>query len=287
MAAAAPVTVITSTYHWPAALAVAMRTALDQSFGDFEYLVIGDGCSDETEDLVRSFTDPRIRWLNLAENSGNQSVPNQAALGQARGGLIAYLNHDDLWFPDHLALLVEAMAAEPLDFASTACIEVSPPPSAYRGLKGLAFRNGKGELAVHANTTCVMHTAAAARAVGGWRDWRRCEALPTQDVFHRLRALNGRWRSLAQATALKLHSADRPGSYRLGTAMEQQHYLALMQSGPAGLRCRELDQALACQDRGEQPPKIALPPMPADAPPGWKIEQWRRIRGLAPMLDLD
>lgn len=286
MAAAPPLTVVTTTYNWPAALALAMRTALDQSFGDFEYLVVGDGCTDGTQAVVRGFGDPRIRWINLAENSGNQSVPNQAALDQAQGGLVAYLNHDDLWFPDHLALLVEAMRAEPLDFANTACIEVSPPPSTYRGLKGVAFRNGKGEETVHANTTCVMHTLAAARAVGGWRDWRTCEGLPTQDFFQRLRALNGRWRSRPEATALKFHSADRPGSYRLGTAAEQQLYLNLMRSDP-DLRSRETARALACRSRGEQPPKVALPPQPADAPPGWRIEQWRRIRGLEPMLDLD
>jgi glycosyltransferase involved in cell wall biosynthesis len=286
MAASAPVTVVTTTYNWPAALALAMRTVLEQSFGDFEYLVVGDGCSDETEAVVRGFDDPRIRWINLPENSGNQSVPNQAALDQARGGLIAYLNHDDLWFPDHLALLVEAMRAEPLDFANTACIEVSPPPSTYRGLKGLPYHAATGELVVHANTTCVMHTAQAGRAVGGWRDWRLCEELPTQDFFRRLRALNGRWRSVPEATAFKFHSADRPDSYRLGTAAEQQLHLDLMRSDP-GLRHREVMAALTCQSLGEQPPKAAMPPKPANAPPGWKIEQWRRIRGLAPMLELD
>jgi glycosyltransferase involved in cell wall biosynthesis len=288
MAAAPPVTVVTTTYNWPSALAVAMRCVLAQSFGDFEYLVVGDGCTDETEELVRSIDDPRIVWRNLPQNTGNQSGASKAALEMARGGLIAYLNHDDLWFDDHLALLVPAMQAEDLDFANSLCIEVSPPASSYRGLNGLPVRKPSGEIDVHANTTCVIHTAEAARAAGGWRDWRETDArerLPTQDFFRRLRALRGRFRTVPEATAFKFHSADRPGSYRHRSAEEQQAYAVLMRSDP-DLRHREVMRAILCRALGEQPPKVAHPPRPADAPAGWQIEQWRRIRGLHPMLDL-
>src|SRR6185436_12496031 len=103
------VTVVTTTYDWPSALRVAMESVLAQTFRDFEYLVVGDGCTDGTAALVASFADPRIRWHNLARNSGNQSVPNRAAVEMARGKYVAYLNHDDIWFPNHLESLVEVM----------------------------------------------------------------------------------------------------------------------------------------------------------------------------------
>ncbi len=70
---------------------------------DFELIVIGDACEDETGALVHSFGDPRIQWWNLARNSGNQAAPNQAGLERAQGKYIAYMHQDDLWFPHHKA----------------------------------------------------------------------------------------------------------------------------------------------------------------------------------------
>ena len=52
------------------------------------------------------------------------------------------------------------------------------------------------------------------------------------------------------------------------------------------LRYWESMAATACHAVGKPRPVLAQPDKPADAPPGWQIEQWRRMRGLAPMLDL-
>ena len=60
---------------------------------------MGDACTDESESIVRSFADPRIRWENLTENAGSQWGPNNRGLELARGRDVAYLGHDDLWFP--------------------------------------------------------------------------------------------------------------------------------------------------------------------------------------------
>ena len=72
--------------------------------------MVGDACTDDSEEVVRSFADPRVRWENLEENSGSQSGPNNRGLALARGELIAYQGHDDVWHPYHLATLVHAMA---------------------------------------------------------------------------------------------------------------------------------------------------------------------------------
>ena len=53
--------------------------------------------------MVASFDDPRITFINLPQNVGEQSGPNNEGLRLARGRYIAYLNHDDMYFPDHLA----------------------------------------------------------------------------------------------------------------------------------------------------------------------------------------
>ena len=52
------------TYNWATVLPYSIASALGQTFGDFELLVIGDGCTDESEDVVRGIGDERVQWIN-------------------------------------------------------------------------------------------------------------------------------------------------------------------------------------------------------------------------------
>ncbi len=99
---------IIATYNRSDVLALAIESVLQQSLRDWEMWVIGDACTDDTEDVVKSFDDPRMSFENLPVNVGEQSGPNNAGAQRARGRYVAYLNHDDLWTPDHL----EAAAGE-------------------------------------------------------------------------------------------------------------------------------------------------------------------------------
>ena len=105
------VTVIIPTYNWSNVLPYSIGSVLRQSFTDFELLVVGDGCTDDSEQVVTAIADPRVRWINLPVNSGHQSAPNNEGLLQARGSIIAYLGHDDLWLPHHLEVMVAAIDA--------------------------------------------------------------------------------------------------------------------------------------------------------------------------------
>src|SRR5918911_3354227 len=105
------VTVIIPTYNWSSVLPYSVGSALRQTLTDFEVLVVGDGCTDDSEAVVGSFGDERLRWVNLPTNTGHQSGPNNEGLRRARGELIAYLGHDDLWLPHHLSVLVGGIDA--------------------------------------------------------------------------------------------------------------------------------------------------------------------------------
>ena len=79
------VTVIIPTYNWSAVLPYAINSVLRQTMADFELLVIGDGCTDDSETVVGSIRDPRLRWINLPSNTGHQAGPNNRGLAEARG----------------------------------------------------------------------------------------------------------------------------------------------------------------------------------------------------------
>jgi glycosyltransferase involved in cell wall biosynthesis len=280
------VTVITSTYNWPEALRQSIKTCLWQDFADFEYLVIGDACSAETEETVCSFSDPRIRWFNLSENTGNQSGVNKVALEKSRGTYIAYLNHDDLWFPDHLSTLVSVIASERLDIINSTCLEIPIDRHPYRGIQGLPFRDSEGCLCFSPVTTTVMHSKEASIQAGGWIDWRQSKNIPTIDFFARIAQLRGRYAIVPKCTAIKFNSADRANSYINKDAGEQIEWSDKILSDPT-LREREVMIALSCMHLGEQPPRFNMPELTANFVDGWQVEMYRRVRGLQPMLELD
>ncbi len=110
MDAAPLVTVVMAAYNRSNVLRCAIESVRRSSFTDWELLVVDDASTDDTEAVVRSFEDdPRIRYIGLPENSGDQAVPNNEGCRLARGQYVAFLNHDDLWFDDHLAKALEIL----------------------------------------------------------------------------------------------------------------------------------------------------------------------------------
>ncbi len=120
------VTVVVPTFNGAPTLRSALASLMGQDCAEFEALVVGDGCTDDSEGVVASFNDARLTWHNLAVNSGSQSAPNNYAASRARGRWIAYLGHDDLWFPWHLSSLLQAAADSGAEFLHSTCLMLHP-----------------------------------------------------------------------------------------------------------------------------------------------------------------
>lgn len=123
----AAITIVVATYHRPAALRNAIRSARAQTMPDWRMIVIGDCCSDETESVVREFDDARIRFANLPERFGEQAGPNSVGMALADTGYLAFLNQDDLWLPHHLDHALGAMAKADLYWARAAFFDNRGP----------------------------------------------------------------------------------------------------------------------------------------------------------------
>jgi glycosyltransferase involved in cell wall biosynthesis len=90
----------------------ALRSLADQTFDDFEVIVVDDASRDATAQAVLAFGDPRIVLVRLTATVGAAGARN-AALGRVRAPLVAVLDADDVAWPERLALQVAFLAAYP------------------------------------------------------------------------------------------------------------------------------------------------------------------------------
>jgi len=106
------VSIITPTYNREEYLVFAIESVLSQSFKDFEMLIIDDGSTDNTKDLVKRYRyDQRIHYF-YQQNKG-QSVARNTGLKQARGEYICFLDSDDLFKPDKLTRQIAFLKSNP------------------------------------------------------------------------------------------------------------------------------------------------------------------------------
>ena len=102
------VTVVIPTYNAADYIGDAIQSALEQSFEDFELLVLDNVSTDNTAEIVARFDDPRLHYRTNDQNIGFLGNANQG-LSLARGEYLTYLGADDLWEKDFLRHAVALM----------------------------------------------------------------------------------------------------------------------------------------------------------------------------------
>jgi glycosyltransferase involved in cell wall biosynthesis len=100
------VSVIIPTYNRSELLLEAVKSVLNQTYQDFEIIVIDDGSNDDTEDVINGFSD-KLQYIKQ-ENAGVNAARNRA-LDLAQGEYIATLDNDDIWLDYKLGLQVEIL----------------------------------------------------------------------------------------------------------------------------------------------------------------------------------
>ena len=106
------VSVIIPTYNRAHLVGRAIRSVLDQTFQDFELIVIDDGSIDDTEAIVLDFQDPRIHYLRHEVNRGGSAARN-TGIRAARGEYVAFLDSDDEWLSEKLELQLNIIETNP------------------------------------------------------------------------------------------------------------------------------------------------------------------------------
>jgi glycosyltransferase involved in cell wall biosynthesis len=95
------VSVIIPTYNRAHLLGRAIKSVLNQTYQDFEIIVVDDGSTDNTREIIKNFSENRIRYYCHKRNKGYPEALN-TGLSLTRGKFIAFQDDDDEWFPEKL-----------------------------------------------------------------------------------------------------------------------------------------------------------------------------------------
>jgi glycosyltransferase involved in cell wall biosynthesis len=106
------VSVVMPVYNGELYLREAIDSILNQTFSDFEFIAIDDGSTDRSVEIIRSYTDPRLRLVANPVNQGLRFVANQVN-NLAKAEYIARMDCDDISLPQRLAKQVEYLDRHP------------------------------------------------------------------------------------------------------------------------------------------------------------------------------
>jgi glycosyltransferase involved in cell wall biosynthesis len=173
------VSIVTSTYKRAHIIERAIRSILKQSFGDWELCIVGDCTPDDTEGVIRSMNDPRVRFYNLPEKSPEGAhgalAKNYAINNMAMGHYIAYLDDDDEYCSPHYLKTMLNILQKNTDIPFCYCRTKYRDADTGRCIWGNPFQGrlhqyepGKLKRYNYINTNGVIHTKALVQQVGGW-----------------------------------------------------------------------------------------------------------------------
>ncbi len=137
----ARVSVVTCTYNRGHLIGETIASVLTQTFRDFEYIIVDDGSDDNTEEVVNSFNDERIKYFQHVRTRGHLSVLRNFAHTKCDGEYIAYVDSDDLWEKDKLEIQLNVLGNNPVIGFSFTDIETFN----YKGVIQRSLYKKKGE----------------------------------------------------------------------------------------------------------------------------------------------
>ncbi|MTH17847.1 glycosyltransferase family 2 protein [Flavobacterium sp. LC2016-01] len=199
------VSILIPTYNTEKFIRATLQSVQNQSYSNWEMILVDDASTDQTVAIIEEFAqnDNRIKLFRLEKNSGNGFARN-IALEKASGKYIAYLDADDLWFPEKLEKQVQFLKTKnlPFTFSFYDCIDddgndlkrrvETPVPLTY---KQLFFCNYVGNLtAIYDAEFFGKIKLESSQKRQDWRLWltilkqiKTAEAIPEPLAFYRIR----------------------------------------------------------------------------------------------------
>jgi hypothetical protein len=215
-------TVIVPTHVHGPTLYHSVGTALAQTVSDIEVIIVGDGVDAVTRGVVADLqrSDPRIRYLDFPKGPRNGEIHRHVALEEARGRIVCYLSDDDLWFPNHLAVM-DSMLQDDVGFAHALPLTVEPGGKVADWPVDLALPYYRRQVLAGRNRislSCGGHTLEAYRRLPiGWSTTPMATGGTDTYMWQKLLASGCRAMSGTQPTVLVF-----PSPLRLGWSIERR-----------------------------------------------------------------
>lgn len=106
------ITIVTPTYDRRGSLMRAVKSVLDQTFVDFEYIVVDDCSSDGTADAMHALEDPRVRYIRFSNRQGANAARN-AGIENSNSPIVTFLDSDDEYMPDRVEYTLSHFLPKP------------------------------------------------------------------------------------------------------------------------------------------------------------------------------
>jgi len=170
------ISVIMSVYNGEKYLREAINSILNQTFKNFEFIIVNDGSTDSSLDIIKSYNDARIVVIDQ-KNTG-QGIGRNIAIKHSNGEYIAILDADDISMPDRLQLQYDFLEKHPECVAVGSNAEIIDKDSnyVYTSNQALSWEEIKNNLPsmpfIHSST---MYRKTAFDKVGGYPDMRSAE----------------------------------------------------------------------------------------------------------------
>lgn len=117
------ISIIIPMYNAKMYIAKTLESIVHQSYQNWEIIIVDNNSNDDSKKIVKDFaqSEPRLKLIELAQNSGGPAKPRNIGLEHAQGEYVAFLDADDIWLSDKLAKQIEFMRDENLNFTSCDC----------------------------------------------------------------------------------------------------------------------------------------------------------------------
>lgn len=203
------VSVIMPTYNRTREIRESILSVLNQTFKDLELIVVNDGGTDEVKNIIDSFNSSSIKYYKIKTNKGLSGALNEG-LNRANGRYIAYLDDDDIYYPNHIETLVDLIEKNP-DFDCVYshawwCYGESVEDTFVEHYRNLNYRPEKFDRAVlgesnYISTLNILHSKRCLTKAGLFNedlgklmDWDLWMRLSKFFNFHQIDAVTGEYR---------------------------------------------------------------------------------------------
>lgn len=207
----------------------AIESVLNQTYRDFEFIIVDDGSVDETEHVVHSYKDPRIRYIRHRTRSGIPAKRVNEGIRLARGEFVAFQFDDDVWAPKHLQVTVETLENLPQDYGMVFTLvgRTIVTTGAY-DLLGIHFTPENELHDNHIGNNSVLIRMRVLRIIGGYDEDPGMRRLCDWDLWKRVLRASYKIHPIKAVTAYNF--ASYPDSLDQNVPLEVEYMQNRMSS---------------------------------------------------------